>query len=64
MTFLFRFRYQEQGGHTHVRLFAGPDGGTLGKCGDVVFRNEEWAEFKETFTSDARVEFKEEEDYG
>jgi hypothetical protein len=42
---LFRFRYQVQGGHTHVRMFAGKSVPALGKCGDLVFRNEEWNEF-------------------
>lgn len=43
---LFRFRWQEQGGHTHVRVFAGTEGSaSLGKCGDLVFRNEEWTDF-------------------
>lgn len=42
---LFRFRYTEQGGHTHVRVFAGKGAASLGKCGDLVFRNEEWIEF-------------------
>ena len=37
----FRLRYQVLGGHTHVRVFAGK-GEALGKCGDLVFRNEEW----------------------
>jgi len=40
----FRLRYQVLGGHTHVRVFAG-EGQTLGKCGDLIFRNEEWEAF-------------------
>lgn len=50
MTVLFRFRFEELGGHTHVRLFAGKgqrEVPGLPKCGDLVFRNEEWDEFKE-----------------
>ena len=42
---LFRLRFDEQGGHTHVRVFAGKGAAVLGKCGDLVFRNEEWADF-------------------
>jgi hypothetical protein len=42
---LFRFRYKIQGGHTHVGVFAGPGKLSLGKCGDLVFRNEEWNDF-------------------
>ena len=38
---LFRFRYEVLGGHTHVRVFAGTGPNvTLGKCGDLVFRND------------------------
>jgi hypothetical protein len=33
------------GGHTHVRVFAGNDALHRGKCGDLVFTNEEWALF-------------------
>jgi len=40
----FRLRFRVLGGHTHVRVFAGK-GETLGKCGDLVFRNEEWEAF-------------------
>lgn len=55
----FRFRYVEQGGHTHVRVFAGESqqlGATLAKCGDLCFRNEEWAQFVKQFKQ-ANVEF-------
>ena len=43
--FLFRFRSSVAGGHTHVRLFAGKGVASLGLCGTLVFRNEEWIEF-------------------
>lgn len=46
---LFRFRYVTLGGHAHVKLFAGT-GETLGKCGDLCFRNEEWDQFMELVT--------------
>ncbi len=42
---LFRLRFRELGGHTHVRFFAGKGAASLGKCGDLVFRNEEWVDF-------------------
>ncbi len=42
---LFRLRWEVQGGHTHVRVFAGKGASSLGKCGDLVFRNEEWKDF-------------------
>jgi hypothetical protein len=43
--FLFRFRFEEAGGHTHVRLFAGLGASSLGLCGPLVFRNDEWSAF-------------------
>ena len=49
---IFRFRFEELGGHTHVRLFAGTGPGSLGKCGDLVFRNDEWADFVGQFRGD------------
>lgn len=45
MPFLFRFRYEVHGGHTHIRVFAGVGYSALGKCGDLVMRNEEFAAF-------------------
>lgn len=55
----FRFRYTVAGGHTHVRVFAGDAtslNATLGKCGELTFRNEEWEQFREQFKR-ANVEF-------
>jgi len=46
MTTLFRFRFEILGGHTHVGLWAGRREAALGKCGNLVFRNEEWDEFR------------------
>jgi len=40
------FRYEVLGGHTHVAVFAGKDEDHRGKCGDLVFRNEEWHLFQ------------------
>lgn len=47
MSTRFRFHYYVQGGHTHVRVFAGVarTGATLGSAGNLVFRNEEWEDF-------------------
>ncbi len=42
---LFRMRFEVLGGHTHVRFFAGGSAMSLGKCGDLTFRNEEWEAF-------------------
>lgn len=36
------FRTEVRGGHTHVAVFAGKTEASRGKCGDLVFRNEEW----------------------
>lgn len=38
MTQPLNFWYEEAGGHTHVRVFLNG-----GKCGDLCFRNEEFA---------------------
>jgi hypothetical protein len=47
---MLRLYPERRGGHTHVRVFAGTEaaakGKSLGKCGDLVFRNEEWAAFQ------------------
>lgn len=63
---IFRFRYLVQGGHTHVRLFAGRSEASLGKCGDLAMRNEEWELFKNSFVEPAdstvEIQFKNEED--
>lgn len=64
--FVFRFRFQLQGGHVHVRVFAGKGEGALGKCGDLVFRENEWDAFRadvERVPRDvgSRIEFKPEE---
>ena len=41
----WRTYYKRLGDHVHCRLFCGTQKGSLGKCGDVVFRHEEFAEF-------------------
>jgi hypothetical protein len=33
---------ERAGGHTHVRVFAGPDADHRAMCGELVFTNEEW----------------------
>lgn len=56
----FRFRWKLMGGHVHVRLFAGKSE-TGGKCGDLVFREDEWEDFKDEVLGTSRhVEFIEE----
>ena len=49
---LFRLRFEEQGAHTHVRVFAGRGSLSLGLCGALVFRNEEWADFYQEVNRD------------
>lgn len=38
---MMRWYYRIRGGHTHVRVFMNG-----GKCGDLCFRNEEFAQIK------------------
>lgn len=52
---IFRFRYKVLGGHTHVRVFAGRGEGSLGNCGSLAFRNEEWEAFKNAFAEPATI---------
>jgi hypothetical protein len=57
---LFRFRFKRLGGHTHLRVFAGKTEASLGLCGNLAMRNEEFMLFMETFdigeTPDGQVE--------
>lgn len=49
--YTFRFYWKRAGVHTLIRVFAGktirPDG-TLGLCGSLCMRNEEWDDFRMT----------------
>ena len=64
--YIMRVRWKELGGHTHMRIFTGKEGGTLGKAGDLTFTNEEFHAWKDskmlTDRIDGRicVEFREE----
>lgn len=40
---LFRFRVDQADTHVHVRMFAGRSEHSLGLCGRLVLRAEEWA---------------------
>ena len=42
---MWRLKYIKLGGHVHCTLFAGPQEGALGKCGDITFRECEFTEF-------------------
>lgn len=68
-----RIRYRTLGGHTHMSVFAGmaldpdhalsiePRFSSLGKCGDLVMRNEEFAPFRDAMEmSNLPVQFVEE----
>jgi hypothetical protein len=44
------------GGHTHVRVFcSNGENRTYGKNGDVIFRNEEWEDFRDHFNAERAV---------
>ncbi len=55
---VFRLYWRHLGGHVHCRLFAGPQEGALGKCGDLVFREDEFELFKQ---SSSFIQFRREE---
>lgn len=42
----FKFTYKTMGAHTRVLVRSGTTIGSLALCGDLMFRNEEWALFK------------------
>jgi hypothetical protein len=42
---LFRFRYRLVGIHVRIAVWAGKGNSSLGKCGDLVMRPEEWQDF-------------------
>src|ERR1044072_1381773 len=48
---IFKFVYKVGGGHTHVRMFSGKSAVSLGLCGTLVMRNEEWEEFTACITA-------------
>lgn len=45
----FKLNHELRGGHVHIAVFSGPDKDHLGKCGDLVMREEEWPEFRAIF---------------
>lgn len=64
-TVLILIYYQQQGGHTHMRVFSGFEGLTRGKAGNLCMTNEEFAAFREQSEgprrSQGRVEFREDQ---
>lgn len=55
----FRFRYAFSGGHAHVRVFAGA-GQTLGLCGKLVMRLEEFDKLRLEAERPGQIDFIEE----
>jgi hypothetical protein len=47
---IFRLYHETRGAHEHCRLFSGPHEGALAKCGDLVMRSEEFAQFRASAT--------------
>lgn len=43
---IFRIYHETAGGHVHMRVFAGPREGALGKCGDLCMRVDEFEVFR------------------
>jgi hypothetical protein len=60
---LFRIKHELLGQHVHVTMYAGPGTLSLGNCGRLVFRQEEWEAFKAVIDkgqlTGGPVEFKE-----
>lgn len=48
MALIIRIYWEKRGGHVHCRVFAGyaTGDGTIGKAGDLVFRQEEFDDFR------------------
>lgn len=46
----FKFNHELLGGHVHIAVFSGKDRDHLGKCGDLVMREEEWSFFAHHLT--------------
>lgn len=42
----FNIYFRKDGGHVRTRWFAGREDGTKGLCGQLTFREEEWADLK------------------
>jgi len=64
---ILRFRYQQLGGHVHVRVFTGTRfDGTFAKVGDLVFADREWPGILNGLVSarhdDLVVQFKQEDE--
>lgn len=60
MATLFRVRWELLGGHVHMRVFAGKGSASLGLCGTLVMRQEEFEDFQRAVLVRGNVEFVEE----
>jgi hypothetical protein len=49
-----RIYYEELGGHTHMSVWSGGNGASMGKSGELVMTNEEFKDWKSGY---ANVEF-------
>jgi hypothetical protein len=45
--YTIRLRYRILGGHTHIKIYSGKTGGTLGCAGDFIMTNDEFQAWKE-----------------
>jgi len=53
---VFRLYFKQLGGHVHCRLFTAPAIHlTFAKCGDLVFRENEWLAARSAFESIGEV---------
>jgi hypothetical protein len=48
---ILRIRFVQRGGHIHCRLFMGSREGSLGLCGELVFREEEFEVYRQVVTA-------------
>ena len=56
----FRIYYEVLGGHTHTRWYSGGNpNGMMGKCGDLIFVNDEFDALR-ALLHHSTVEFREE----
>jgi len=57
METVFKYRFKELGEHMHVSLFAGVDFDHLALCGKLIFRLQEWNDFKGSLKDASKVVF-------
>jgi hypothetical protein len=53
---IIKMKAEQAGGHVHVGVWMGNTSGSLGKCGSLCFREDEWPLFRQGLKSgfDAR----------